>query len=859
LLLENLCNTIVADAEIETADIAEKEAFRLRIQLVCCEAISQYEREQNGRLDFDPESVQLRCFGSLSSGFATKASDMDLGLISPLSHFQPDAPGSPIPRIVEKAFLNQGLGARLLTRTRVPIIKLCEKPPEKLRRDLLEERLKWEKGLPEDADVEEENHDELATSPVEENQLADSKGQCHGPKASDAGHESSATYEQKLAKLKQSQNQSLPSYLGTAKGVLRRLGGRDLTHSNMASFEPRDYKVLNDVCLAFVHGLCDEELKKRLVKYQSLSTQNFTSQTNHRSLLGVYTQVEGEKMAMMWFSRPLLERDSHHEQQAHRWVHTWLDLQNRSTFGVDPLGYNKELQIAAEQMKRISSIQVLMLEQGQYESVTLYHLRALRLLLDLGGQDKPTPDNKVRDTIIRQYISGIYNESIREQVEEFANSEQAPALKVIARRHKSLQLAYEFEKALEKGLYDESSRPDIEAYIAILRGPMRKRIASNGLSELVVPATSATATLIARIRQLVGPSTLAPNQPRDPYQDRLKIPKNGAGVQCDINFSAHLALQNTLLLRCYSHADRRVRPLVLFVKHWAKLRGINSPYRGTLSSYGYVLMMLHYLVNVAQPFVCPNLQLLARPPDPQLTPQQMEETVACRGRDVRFWRDEAEIRRLARDNMLTQNRDSIGHLLRGFFEYYAQSNNMSTVSCRGFDWGRDVLSLRTPGGLLTKQAKGWTGAKTVVEVDTIAAPPGSVSAPAPSEPHPKPAPGTVHPPTHAPPQQLRSPPASTPAQSNTTREVKEIRHRYLFAIEDPFELDHNVARTVTHNGIVAIRDEFRRAWRIIKTASKRGFQEELLQDTAALDLDRERDQFTDLLEDLHGREVFDQA
>jgi hypothetical protein len=42
-----------------------------------------------------------------------------------------------------------------------------------------------------------------------------------------------------------------------------------------------------------------------------------------------------------------------------------------------------------------------------------------------------------------------------------------------------------------------------------------------------------------------------------------------------------------------------------------------------------------------------------------------------------------------------------------------------------------------------------------------------------------------------------------------------VRQRYLFAIEDPFELDHNVARPVTHNGIVTIRDEFRRAWRIL--------------------------------------------
>ena len=45
---------------------------------------------------------------------------------------------------------------------------------------------------------------------------------------------------------------------------------------------------------------------------------------------------------------------------------------------------------------------------------------------------------------------------------------------------------------------------------------------------------------------------------------------------------------------------------------------------------------------------------------------------------------------------------------------------------------------------------------------------------------------------------------------------KKVTNRYLFAIEDPFETDHNVARTVTHRGIVAIRDEFRRAWRILK-------------------------------------------
>jgi len=74
----------------------------------------------------------------------------------------------------------------------------------------------------------------------------------------------------------------------------------------------------------------------------------------------------------------------------------------------------------------------------------------------------------------------------------------------------------------------------------------------------------------------------------------------------------------------------------------------------------------------------------------------------------------------------------------------------------------DVLSLRTDGGILTKADKGWV--KAVLEEG----------------------------------------------------EGKKVQHRYLFCIEDPFELSHNVARTVTHNGIVAIRDEFRRAKRILQ-------------------------------------------
>lgn len=245
---------------------------------------------------------------------------------------------------------------------------------------------------------------------------------------------------------------------------------------------------------------------------------------------------------------------------------------------------------------------------------------------------------------------------------------------------------------------------------------------------------------------------------REPHVNPLDLPKSGVGIQCDINFSNQLALHNTSLLRCYTLCDPRVTPMVIFVKAWTKRRKINSPYHGTLSSYGYVLMVLHYLMNIIQPPVIPNLQN---------GPYQGDGLVID-GYNVCFWRDENEIRRIAASGGLTHNHsDTVGSLLRGFFKYYAHPSD------GGFQWNLDVLSLRTPGGLLRKQDKGWTGAKTVRMESNV---PGE--------------------------------------------EAKEVRHRYLFAIEDPFELEHNIARTVVHNGIVAIRDEFRRAHRIVQAHSR---------------------------------------
>ncbi|KAM0348763.1 hypothetical protein ACHAPU_004202 [Fusarium lateritium] len=840
-LLEKLCFQVVSNSEIDRSEIAEKENFRCRIESISRAVIATHEKEERPEAEFQPVTVQLKCFGSLSSGFATKASDMDLGLLSPMSDTQPDAPGSPIPRLLEKAFLEAGFGARLLTRTRVPIIKLCEAPPEKLRQGLLDERFRWENGLDEVHEThEDDEHDQQIPPPDHgsdqfHNTSDDKKISATESTPSNPGEGDTQTIE-----LKQGPKNSISSYYGLAKRVLRRAGGRDATISNYRVLSDQDWTLLNNVSEAFIAGLSDARLQERLALYPSLAFTQDTATLAKRSLLGVFTQVEGEQIRQLWEESGVQERNQSSRFLTEQALKIWEDIQYKENFGVDPIFFTKELQLAVDKLKKAPSVQFVVLEQGQHEPPVAYYTRALYIFNSLNPANEQAASNWT-NILVSQYVAGVHQEDIRKTLQGcVATCQETLSIRGVGLLHKSIHLAWEFERALDKDSYDESVVQDVKNYIELLRSPL-PQMAENGLGDgFFIPLTPTTLDLVTRMRQLPDPHKMSPNQPRDRYKDHLEFPKTGTGVQCDINFSAHLALHNTALLRCYSHTDPRVRPMVLFVKHWAKIRGINSGYRGTLSSYGYVLMVLHYLVNVAEPFVSPNLQQLVHPPPPGLSTVEFEDMTMCRGHNVQFWRDEQEIQRLAYANQLNGNSDSIGHLVRGFFEYYAHSSTLSTSSGRGFDWGRDVLSLRTPGGLRTKQEKGWTGAKTVYEAQNMGA-------------QPSPQPGQALPTTTIP-AEIVAKETGTQSKpvSGTTKngEFKEVRHRYLFAIEDPFELDHNVARTVTHNGIVSIRDEFRRAWKLIKSAGNSTSQESLLRDVN--DIEQESSPLSLLLDEIHG-------
>lgn len=155
----------------------------------------------------------------------------------------------------------------------------------------------------------------------------------------------------------------------------------------------------------------------------------------------------------------------------------------------------------------------------------------------------------------------------------------------------------------------------------------------------------------------------------------LKFSDKASGVEMDLNVNNAVGIRNTQLLNCYSRLDSRVAPLALVIKAWASRHGINDAKLMTLSSYSLVLMLIHYLQFGCQPCVLPCLQTLV--------PVKFKSNS-----DVRTLNLYEDL-----PNFHSENKQSLGELLRGFLHYYTKKFNFST-SC---------ISVRQ-GGCISREA-----------------------------------------------------------------------------------------------------------------------------------------------------------
>jgi len=72
------------------------------------------------------------------------------------------------------------------------------------------------------------------------------------------------------------------------------------------------------------------------------------------------------------------------------------------------------------------------------------------------------------------------------------------------------------------------------------------------------------------------------------------------------------AIENTMFVATFASLDPRVPPLGRFIKHWAKLRGINERSQGTLSTYTLILQLFYFLQTRSQP-VLPRFREILHP------------------------------------------------------------------------------------------------------------------------------------------------------------------------------------------------------------------------------------------------------
>jgi terminal uridylyltransferase len=169
------------------------------------------------------------------------------------------------------------------------------------------------------------------------------------------------------------------------------------------------------------------------------------------------------------------------------------------------------------------------------------------------------------------------------------------------------------------------------------------------------------------------------------------------GVDVDISVHNPLALRNSDMLAAYAKCDSRLVSLGYVLKYWAKRRHVNNASEGTLSSYGYLLALIHFL-QTRNPPILPNLQAI--PPNwdgnPNTAPREAHPRSNLPSYPVAHPVDGHLVETYfytppngnytALKNYGQSNRSSVGALFIEFFHYMALQ-----LECAD-----DVISVRTP-------------------------------------------------------------------------------------------------------------------------------------------------------------------
>ncbi|CAF2116148.1 unnamed protein product [Rotaria magnacalcarata] len=161
-----------------------------------------------------------------------------------------------------------------------------------------------------------------------------------------------------------------------------------------------------------------------------------------------------------------------------------------------------------------------------------------------------------------------------------------------------------------------------------------------------------------------------------------------SNIEVDISLNNMLPVENTRLLRIYSDIDPRVRELGFVIKTLAKQCNICDASRGTLSSYAYTIMVIHFLQQI-QPPVIPVLQQLNDD-----SSDNVSRVRKCGNWNVYFYDNLKNLSQIWDGYGL--NKLSSGELWVEFLCYYTER----------FNYGTNIVTIRQVEPLLRSE-KGW--------------------------------------------------------------------------------------------------------------------------------------------------------
>ncbi|GFR16160.1 terminal uridylyltransferase 7 [Trichonephila clavata] len=134
---------------------------------------------------------------------------------------------------------------------------------------------------------------------------------------------------------------------------------------------------------------------------------------------------------------------------------------------------------------------------------------------------------------------------------------------------------------------------------------------------------------------------------------------------CDLSFYNVLAVHNSILLHKYSLMDERCKILGYCLKLLAKKANIADGASRTLSSYSYILMVIHYLQQVNPP-VLPVMPVF----DKEAFEKRIVVPQALKSRN--YWCLETVTELKKRYRLSEKNTSSVGELWLGLLEYYVK-------------------------------------------------------------------------------------------------------------------------------------------------------------------------------------------